>query len=65
LKKGLKEQDLNKSHSRQRSQRKSDKELFTTAKPQYLFLDANLGNGKTERLTIYKGDEPEEVARSF
>lgn len=30
-----------------------------------LFLDINLGNGTLQRLVVYQGDEPEEVADAF
>ena len=30
-----------------------------------LFLDVNLGGGRMERLTLYEGDDPEDVTKKF
>ena len=30
-----------------------------------LFVDVNLGEGKMDRIVLYEGDEPEEVAEEF
>ena len=30
-----------------------------------LYVDVNIGGGKTERIIIYEGDKPEELAELF
>jgi hypothetical protein len=45
--------------------REGDDQMYASPKPSHLFLDANLGHGKTERLTIFKGDDPEHLAHNF
>jgi len=30
-----------------------------------LFVDVNLGQGRTERIVVYEGDSPEELAQKF
>lgn len=58
-------EELPEVKKRQPEENETSEDKYNTVKPQFLYLDANLGHGKTERLTIYAGDDPNAISLKF